>query len=267
MLVGTAAAQQFVARRFVAALVVALALQVGVNYANDYFDGLRGIDTHKRVGPRRAVASGLVAPARMRLAMLVAFAIAGIAGLTLVAAVRWELILVGLACMAAAVAYSGGPRPYASAGLGELFVFMFFGLVATVGSAYVQDEEITLVAVAASIPMGLLAAAVLVANNARDLVTDRVVGKRTLAVRLGLCRTGILYAVLVVAAIVSLATIALLTASVAPLVAILSLPLAVRPLRLLTGGVEGASLLPALAGTVRFMLAFALLLAAGLLFA
>ncbi|MGH8903650.1 MAG: 1,4-dihydroxy-2-naphthoate polyprenyltransferase [Egibacteraceae bacterium] len=265
VLVGTAAAQRLSAWRFLGALVVALALQVGVNYANDYYDGVRGIDTAERVGPRRAVAAGLVAPARMRTAMLVAFAVAGVAGVILAAAVGWELLVVGLACFAAAVGYSGGPRPYASAGLGELFVFVCFGLVATVGSAYVQAERVLPVAVAAAVPIGLLITAILVANNARDIATDTVAGKRTLAVRLGRRRTGLLYAVLVAGAFTGLSVIALLTRSLAPLLALAAVPLAVLPCRLLTSPVEGAPLLPALAGTARLVLVFAVLLAGSLL--
>ncbi|MGH8887381.1 MAG: 1,4-dihydroxy-2-naphthoate polyprenyltransferase [Egibacteraceae bacterium] len=268
VLVGTAAAaQRLSAWRFVAALVVALALQVGVNYANDYYDGVRGIDTAERVGPRRAVAAGLVAPVRMRVAMLAAFAVAGVAGLALAAAVGWELLVVGLACLAAAVGYSGGPRPYASAGLGELFVFVCFGLVATIGSAYVQAERIRPVAVAAAVPIGLLITAILVTNNARDIATDAVAGKRTLAVRLGRRRTGLLYTALVAGAFASLSVVALLARSPAPLLALAALPAAVRPCRLLASPVEGAPLLPALAGTARLVLVFGLLLAGGLLLA
>jgi 1,4-dihydroxy-2-naphthoate polyprenyltransferase len=267
VLVGTAAAQAFNAWRFIAALVVALALQVGVNYANDYYDGVRGIDTSARVGPRRAVAAGLVAPARMRAAMLAAFAVAGVAGALLAAAVGWELLVVGLACFAAAVGYSGGPRPYASAGLGELFVFVCFGLVATVGSAYVQIERIPPVAVAAAVPMGLLITAILVVNNARDIATDAVAGKRTLAVRLGRFRTGLLYTALAASAFAWLPVIALLARSPAPLLPLLAVPLAVPPSRLLISPAEGAPLLPALSATARLVLVFAFLLATGLVLA
>jgi 1,4-dihydroxy-2-naphthoate polyprenyltransferase len=267
VLVGTAAAQRFSAWRFLTVLVVALALQIGVNYANDYYDGVRGIDTTERVGPRRAVASGLIAPAWMRAAMLAAFALAGGAGLALAAAVGWELLVVGLACVAAAVGYSGGPRPYASVGLGELSVFIFFGLVATVGSAYVQAERILPAAVAAAVPIGLLVTAILVANNARDIVTDAAAGKRTLAVRLGRRRTGLLYTALIAGAFSSVSVVALLARSPAPLLALGALPLAVAPSRLLAGSAEGASLLPVLAATARLVLVFALLLAVGLLVA
>lgn len=265
VLVGTAAAGRHILWRFAAALVVALALQVGVNYANDYYDGIRGIDTAARVGPRRAVATGLVAPARMRVAMLAAFGVAGVAGALLAAAVGWELLLVGLACFAAAAGYSGGPRPYASAGLGELLVFVCFGLIATIGSAYVQAERILAVAVAAAVPVGLLITAILVANNARDLATDAAAGKRTLAVRLGRRRTGVLFVALVAVAFAWLPVLALLTRSPAPLLALAAAPLALTPLRLLASPAEGAPLLPALATTARLVLAFGLLLAVGLL--
>ena len=204
VLVGTAAAER-VGRDladlrvgpFLLAMLVALALQVAVNYANDYFDGVGGVDTEARVGPRRAVASGLVTPGEMKAAMLVALGVAGVAGLALAALAGWELLLVGVAALLATVGYSGGPRPYASAGLGEVFVFVFFGLVATVGSAYVQDERLTWLAVVAAVPMGLLATALLVVNNLRDIPTDREVGKRTLAVRLGEAGTRRLYVALV----------------------------------------------------------------------
>ncbi|MGH8909269.1 MAG: 1,4-dihydroxy-2-naphthoate polyprenyltransferase [Egibacteraceae bacterium] len=264
VLVGSGAAGRLILWRFVAALVVALALQVGVNYANDYFDGTRGVDRRDRVGPRRAVASGLVPPARMRLAMLAAFAVAGVAGLLLAAAAGWQLLAVGLVCVGAAVAYSGGPRPYASAGLGELFVFVFFGLVATVGTAYVLTERIVPAAVAAAVPIGLLITAILIANNARDIATDAAAGKRTLAVRMGRRRTGRLYVTLVASAFVALTLVALVAGSPGPLLALLTLPLAVGPARLLDSAAEAARLVPALVGTSRLVLVFGALLAAGL---
>lgn len=233
VLVGTAAAETFSTVRFLLALVVALALQVAVNYANDCFDGVAGVDTPARVGPRRAVASGLASARQMRNAMLAALGVAAVSGLVLAALVGWELLLVGALAILATVGYSGGPRPYASLGLGELFVFVFFGLVATIGSAYVQDERIVPVAVAASIMPGLIAVALLVVNNLRDVPSDRAVGKRTLSVRIGvpgsrqlvgLCVTGAFLAPLIVTA---------MTASPWPLLAFLAAPLAARTVDLL----------------------------------
>jgi 1,4-dihydroxy-2-naphthoate octaprenyltransferase len=203
VLIGTAAAGRLIAWRFAAALVVSLALQVAVNFANDYFDAAHGIDTPDRVGPRRAVASGLVEPARMKRAMALSLTVAALAGLALTFAVGPELLLVGGPSIGAALAYSGGPRPYASAGLGEVGVFVFFGLAATVGSAYVQVETIPRLAVVAALPVGLLATAILVVNNLRDIPTDAAAGKRTLAVRLGERGTRRLYAALLVGAAAS----------------------------------------------------------------
>ena len=255
VLVGTAAAEDIVPWRAGAALVVALSLQVGVNYANDYFDGIRGIDAPGRVGPRRAVASGIVTPGRMRAAMALALAAAAAAGLGLVLAVGPELMVVGLASIAAALAYSGGPRPYASAGLGEIFVFVFFGLVATAGSAYVHDEELSALALSASIPVGLFATAILVVNNLRDADSDSATGKRTLAVRLGRARTEILLRALLAAAFALTGLVALGAGSLWPLLGLVALPLA-RP------AVDpGPQALPA---SARLELVYGCLLAAGL---
>ncbi len=244
-------------------------MQVAVNYANDYFDGVRGVDTAQRVGPRRAVASGLVAPARMRAAIGVALGVAGVAGLALAAAAGWELLAVGAACFAAALAYSGGPRPYASAGLGELFVFVFFGLVATVGSAYVQAERVVAVAVAAAVPIGCLATAILAVNNLRDIETDRVAGKLTLAVRQGDRATRLQVAVLVGWALGPLTLlVAYVERSGWPMLGLLALPWAAPALRPVSGRRErGRALIPALAATARLELVFAVLLSAGLLLA
>ncbi len=203
VLVGTAASGRFIAWRAFAALLVAVGMQVGVNYANDLFDAARGIDTEERVGPRRVTAAGLVTPRQMRFAIAIALATAVLAGLALTIAVGPELLLVGAASVTAALTYSGGPRPYASAGLGELFVFVFFGLIATVGSSYVQIDGIDDVAVAAAVPVGLLATAILVVNNLRDRATDRAAGKMTLAVRLGESRTRALVVALVAGAFLS----------------------------------------------------------------
>ena len=198
--VGTAAAAPDVVWwRAAVALVVALALQVGVNYANDYSDGIRGTDA-SRVGPARLVGGGMVAPASVRRAAFGAFGVAAVAGLVLAIAVAPWLIAVGLACIIAAWFYTGGKRPYGYAGFGEVFVFVFFGLVATAGTAFVQTEEITALAVVAAVPVGLLASALLMANNLRDIAQDQAAGKRTLAVRLGDRRAAWFYVVLVVAA-------------------------------------------------------------------
>ena len=267
VLVGTAAADRVIVWRFVAALVVGLAIQVGVNYANDYFDGVAGVDTAERVGPRRAVASGLVAPPAMRNAMLAAFAVAAVAGLALGAAAGWQLVAVGALCFLAALGYSGGPRPYASAGLGEVFVFVFFGLVATLGAAYVQAETIPAAAVPAAVAMGLLAVALLVVNNLRDIPTDTAAGKRTLAVRLGDARTRVLYRGLLVAAPVAAVAVAAVAGSPAPLLALLAVAAAVPALRRVGAGAVGRDLVAALGATARFQLVFALLLAAGLVVA
>ena len=267
VLVGTAVADAMVAWRFAAALVVALGFQIGVNFANDYFDGVAGIDTVDRVGPRRAVAAGLVAPQRMRTAMLGAFSVAGLAGLALAIAVGWELLAVGALCFVAALGYSGGPRPYASAGLGELFVFVFFGLVATVGSAYVQDEAVVISSVVAGVSMGLLATALLVVNNLRDIPTDTAAGKRTLAVRLGHEGTVALYQGLVVAAFFPLPLLLGVTGSPWPLVALGAVPLAALAVRTVRRADRPPALVQGLAATAQCQLVFGLLLAGGLMLA
>ena len=202
MLVGTGVAagdDRFVAWRAACALVVALAMQVGTNYANDYSDGVRGTDD-VRVGPVRLVAAGLAPPAAVRRAAIASFAVAAAAGLALAVAVSWWLVPVGAACIAAGWLYTGGPRPYGYAGLGEVFVFVFFGLVATAGTAYVQEARLTAPMVMAGVPVGLLASALLVVNNLRDIPTDAMAGKRTLAVRLGDRATRWLYLAIVVGA-------------------------------------------------------------------
>jgi len=207
VLVGTAAAagmdggtdtlKGLIVWRFVAALIVSLALQVGVNYANDYSDGVRGTDAD-RVGPMRLTGSGRKSPGSVKRAAFVSLGVAAVAGLTLAAATTWWLIVVGLVAIAAAWFYTGGPRPYGYAGLGEIFVFVFFGVVATTGSAFVQIERFTPLTLLVSIPVGLLATALLVVNNLRDIPGDTESGKRTLAVRLGDRRTRYLYIALVV---------------------------------------------------------------------
>lgn len=267
VLVGTAsvAHTEFIVWRLVAALVVAVAVQVAVNYANDYFDASKGVDTVDRVGPRRAVGSGLIPSHQMRWAMTVAFIVAAIAGIAVSAPTGWWLIGLGALCFAAAVAYSGGPRPYASAGLGELFVFVFFGLVATIFSAYVQTGSFSLVPIAAAMPVGLLSVAILEANNLRDLPTDSAAGKRTLAVRLGDRTTRRMYALIIWAVFLFIPLVAFAAASLWPLVVLLTIPLAVQPMRTVARGAAGRQLIPVLAGTARLQLAFGFLLAVGLL--
>jgi 1,4-dihydroxy-2-naphthoate octaprenyltransferase len=270
VLVGTAAAERFSAWRMAAALVVALAVQIAVNYANDYFDGVRGVDTEERRGPRRAVAAGLVTPAAMRRAMVVALGVAALAGLALAAAAGWELLLVGALCFVAALGYSGGPRPYASAGLGELSVFVFFGLIATAGSAYVQDEALRWLPVVAAVPVGLLSVALLVVNNLRDIPTDERAGKRTLAVRLGARVTFDLYMATVNVAILCTGVVAFVALSLWPALGFAALPLAIVAQNRAAAGMRAddpAQLIGALAATGRLQLVYGLLLSAGLVLA
>lgn len=262
--VGTAAATRFIGWRAAAALVVALSIQVGVNYANDLFDAERGVDTEHRVGPRRAVATGLVTTHAMRIAMILAFAVAGATGLSLVFAVGPQLLLVGVLSLVAALGYSGGPRPYASFGLGEVMVFLFFGVVATVGSAYVQEESLSRVAYVASIPVGLLATSILVVNNLRDLETDRAAGKNTLAVRIGASKTRWLYQALIVMAFVTSAAVAVVVESLMPLFSLVAAPLAVGPVTNVKYGRAPQDLVRALGATGRLHLVHGVLLALGL---
>jgi 1,4-dihydroxy-2-naphthoate octaprenyltransferase len=263
ILVGTAAANHFIAWRFAAALVVGLSIQVGVNYANDLFDAQRGVDTEERLGPRRAVASGLVSPQRMRVALGITIAVAAVAGLMLALATTLWLLVVGLACFAALLAYSGGPRPYASIGLGEVFVFVFFGLVATLGSAYVQAERIPATAVAAAIPVGLLAVAILVVNNLRDIPTDSAAGKHTLAVRLGESRTRRLFAILSVATLVTVFVTSVVAESLWPLLGLVcSLPL--EKARKIVDREHASELIPALGATSAAQIVLGVGLAVGL---
>jgi 1,4-dihydroxy-2-naphthoate octaprenyltransferase len=267
VLVGTAvaaSADRLVVWRALAALVVSVAIQVGVNYANDYSDGVRGTDTPARLGPVRLVASGLASPSRVKLAAALAFAVAGLAGLALAVAVDPRLLLVGVACVVAAVLYTGGPRPYGYAGFGELAVLVFFGLVATTGTTYVQTERLEGLALAASVPVGLGAVAILLANNIRDLDGDRDAGKRTLVVRLGRWRSRSLFVTTVLAMFVAVALIGVARPSA--LVALAAAPLAVAPMRLVRRRHDGPGLVAALAGTARLQLAVCALLAAGLWF-
>jgi 1,4-dihydroxy-2-naphthoate polyprenyltransferase len=268
VLVGTAAAAAsgpVTWWRLGAALVVAVALQVGVNYANDYSDGVRGTDTKARIGPARLVATGLASPGSVRLAAVLAFGVAAVAGLALAIAVDLRLLLVGAAAIVAAVLYTGGPRPYGYSGLGEVSVMAFFGLVATCGSAYVQLGRIPWLAVGASIPVGLLAVEILLANNIRDLEGDERAGKRTLVVRLGPARGRLLFGVLM--GLTFVAVIAIGAARPSAWISLLAAPLAVEPTRLVLERDDGPSLIRALVTTARLQLALAVLLTLGLWFA
>ena len=248
--------------RFAMALVVALALQVGVNYANDYSDGVRGTDGPRRVGPRRLVGSGLASPPAVRAAAAVAGLLAAAAGLALAATAGWWLLAVGAACLAAGWFYSGGRRPYGYRGWGELGVFVFFGFVATAGSAYVQLETWTARSLWAGVGCGCLSCALLVANNLRDISGDAAADKRTLAVRLGAPRTRLLFAALVAGGFAALVPLAVLEQWT--LTGLAALPVAVGPLRRTLGGAEGRELVGVLAATGRVLAAYGVTVAGGL---
>jgi 1,4-dihydroxy-2-naphthoate polyprenyltransferase len=247
--------------RAVAALVVALALQVGVNYANDYSDGVRGTDANRR-GPLRLTATGVATPRSVRTAAVIAFAVAAAVGLALSIAVDLRLLLVGVASIAAAALYTGGPRPYGYSGLGEIAVLCFFGLVATLGSVYVQLERLPAPAWIAAFSVGLPAVAILVVNNLRDIETDRVAGKRTLAVRIGASRTRALFVAALAGALV--ATVALGIAHPWALLGLLAAPLALAPIGIVLRRADPPSLVAALVATARFQLVLGALLAVGL---
>jgi 1,4-dihydroxy-2-naphthoate octaprenyltransferase len=254
-------ADAFDASRVLLALVVAVALQVGVNFANDYSDGVRGTDA-ARVGPVRLVGQGLARPTQVKAAALGSFAVAAASGLLLVALTdRWWLLAVGAASIAAGWLYTGGPRPYGYAGLGEVFVFVFFGVVPVVGTAYVQTLTISAVDVVASVGVGLLSCAILVTNNLRDIPGDTQAGKVTLAVRLGDARTRRLYVAMVALATLVPLAVAVLTSPWVALAALSSV-LAVRPIRVVSGGARGPALVPALKQTGLLLLAHGLALGA-----
>ncbi|MGH9136148.1 MAG: 1,4-dihydroxy-2-naphthoate polyprenyltransferase [Acidimicrobiales bacterium] len=251
--------------RFAAALVVALAIQVGTNYANDYSDGKRGTDDPgRRVGPVRLVGGGLKPAAAVKRAAMLSFGVAALAGTALALAVGPELFVVGAASFAAGWLYTGGPKPYGYLGLGEVFVFVFFGVVATVGSAYVQLERIDGLALAASLPVGCLATALLVVNNLRDIPGDTEVGKRTLAVRLGDRRTRILYVALLLVAFLSVPFVAGLGARPLGAVALGAVLLARKPVEEVLTGARGAELIPVLVATGTVQLVYGVALAAGM---
>jgi len=249
-----------------AALVVAIALQVGVNFSNDYSDFKRGADTARRIGPVRAASSGVVAPDHVRWAAVAAFGLAGAAGVALSLATDWRLLVVGAACLLAAWLYTGGPRPYGYLGLGEVFVFLFFGLVATGGTVYVEELRVTPLAVLTGCSLGFLASAILVLNNLRDIDSDAAAGKRTLATRIGRERTRYLLLAIAGATFV-MPVIAVVTQAVGPtaLVTLLAIPIVAAPVRTAFRSTDGPALVGALKRTAAGELAFALLLAIGVL--
>jgi 1,4-dihydroxy-2-naphthoate octaprenyltransferase len=267
VLVGTALGIQggeFDVFAFFAALLGALFIQVGTNLSNDYSDARRGADTEDRLGPVRVTAGGLVPPRQVLIATAVSFGLAVLCGIYLIVVAGWVLLLIGLASIVAGILYTGGPRPYGYEGLGEVFVFLFFGVVAVTGSYYVQIQHLTWQAFVASVPVGLIAAAILIVNNVRDIDTDRRANKRTLAVRMGRERTRVFYAVVLAGSYVALIPLVFgLTAWV--LLPLLSIPLALRLVALVRTRTDGPSLNGALARTGMLQLVFCLLLGAGIL--
>ena len=241
------------------ALFVALALQIGVNYANDYSDGIRGTD-NDRVGPTRLTASGIASPQSVKRAAFIAFGLSAVAGLALAAMTSWWLIAVGAAAILAAWGYTGGKNPYGYLGLGELFVFIFFGLVATVGTYYVQVEEITLDSILISIPMGTFSCALLTINNIRDRALDAPSGKKTLAVRLGDHKARYFFATLIALGYIS----TLLLSEPWTLLTLLTAPIAVALVRGVLGDAQGGALIPYLAKTGKLQLHFSILLSLAL---
>jgi 1,4-dihydroxy-2-naphthoate polyprenyltransferase len=269
VLVGTALAgfaHVFHPLRFAAALLGALFIQVGTNLSNDYSDARRGADSEDRLGPVRVTAGGLVPPRQVLIATYVSFGVAVLFGIYLIAVAGWELLLVGAASILAGVAYTGGPKPYGYEGLGEVFVFLFFGVVAVAGSFFVQVKALHWEAFALAVPVGLLAAAILVVNNVRDIDSDRRAGKRTLAVKLGRERTRALYAgVVYVAYLLTPVTWLFGPTTAWVLLPWLTLPLATAVVRIVRTRTDGPSLNGALAQSGMLQLAFCMLLSAGLL--
>jgi 1,4-dihydroxy-2-naphthoate polyprenyltransferase len=269
VLVGTSlalGAGHFSALVFVAALLGAIFIQVGTNLSNDYSDARRGADTEDRLGPVRVTAGGLVPPSQVLLATYVSFGLAVLCGVYLVAIAGPELIAVGAASILAGILYTGGPRPYGYEGLGEIFVFLFFGIVAVTGSYFVQVQALPWQAFACAVPVGLLASAILVVNNVRDLETDRRAGKRTLAVRLGRERTRTLYTAMVAGAFLS-APLLWVLGSMTPWLMLCwaAIPLAIGTIGVVRTHTDGPALNGALAKTGALQLVFCLLFAAGIL--
>lgn len=268
VLVGTALALHdgaFALLPALAALLGALLLQIGSNFANDYFDFFKGADTPERLGPLRVTASGLISPGQLRWGMVVVFGLAALDGLYLIQVGGWPILAVGVASILAALLYTGGPFPFGYYGLGDLFVFVFFGLVAVCGTYYVQALTLTWPAVVAAVPPGLLITAILVVNNLRDIETDAKAGKRTLAVMIGRAATRWEYRILLgVAYLLPLLLWLGYGYSFLVLLPWLTLPLPIQLIDKISTKVDGSSLNHALAGTARLSLAFSLLLAVGL---
>ncbi len=269
VLVGTAFAgfeHVFHPLRFLAALLGALFIQVGTNLSNDYSDARRGADAEDRLGPVRVTAGGLVPPRQVLIATYVSFGLAVLFGVYLIIVAGWVLLVIGAASILAGVAYTGGPRPYGYEGLGEVFVFLFFGIVAVTGSYYVQTTHLNWEAFALAVPVGLLASAILVVNNIRDIDSDRRAGKRTLAVKLGRRRTRVMFAVIVyVAFLLTPVTWAFGPTTAWLLLPWLTLPLAASLVRIVHNRTDGPSLNAALAQSGMLQLTFCMLLSAGLL--
>ncbi len=270
VLIGTASAWRdgvFAWLPFVVVVIAALAIQVGVNYANDLADAQRGADDENRIGPLRTVSSGLISESEMKRGVAVAFGIASLGGIYLIWYAGWPIALIGIASIIAALGYTNGPVPYGYFGLGEVFVFVFFGLVATVGTRYVFSPSAPSAAWTGGVVMGLLAAAILEANNIRDIDTDRTSGKKTLAVLLGRGRARKLYAATMVAAFVVIAVGAL--SSLLPVVSIIALVVAPLSIPLITTvfqETQGPPLIGVLKGTAQIQLFVGLLLALGIAF-
>jgi 1,4-dihydroxy-2-naphthoate polyprenyltransferase len=269
VLVGTALAayeDEFHVLPFLAAMVGSTFIQIGTNLSNDYSDARRGADTEDRLGPVRVTAGGLMPPKHVLVGTYIAFGIAVAAGLYLAAVAGWELLVVGVASILAGVLYTGGPRPYGYEGLGELFVFVFFGIVAVVGSYYVQTEELRWEAFALAVPVGLLSSAILVVNNVRDIDTDRRAGKHTLAVKLGRERARRLFTAMVVASFTAPVVI-LALGGLTPwlLITLAAVPLGIPLIKTVSSHSDGPALNRALAGTGRLLAVFSVLLSAGVL--
>jgi 1,4-dihydroxy-2-naphthoate octaprenyltransferase len=264
VMVGTATVTRVIAWRAAAALIAALAIQVASNFANDYFDHKRGVDTNARVGPRRLTASGLISSHEMKLAIVIAVVIATLPMIAFTVALGPVPITCWVAAVAAAILYSGGPRPVSSLPLGEVLDFFFFGLFATGGAAYVHSGRVHLLAVAAAVPVGLLAASMLLLNNLRDIDTDRLAGRSTLAVLIGRSRSRTLLRALLITAFCWLPVIALAAGDARPLFALVAIPFAVTTARLVDEGLETGNMMPAFASVGRLDLVFGLALALGL---